>query len=130
MNWNPTSLVQIASSALTTCSSDTPSITAAVSTTSNTRPNFLKIVSNKIQWVNDDGDFKPPVFANAVGHFGLALTVATTTESVTLNVQDFTMTVANIVVCLATQTSLISSTSMTVSADGTNTLNFDPTSLV
>ena len=70
-------------------------MSAVVTEISNTRSDFLKIVSNKVQWVHPAGDFTPPTYASAVGHFGIAFTVTTTDESTTLNIADFTVTLTN-----------------------------------
>jgi len=105
-------------------------VTAVVTEISNTRAAFLKIVSNKIQWVHAAGDFTPPTYANALGNYRIVFTVATTTDTVTLTIDDFDLAIANTAACLESVASLASTASLTVSADGTNTVDYDANDLI
>ena len=128
---NPGPLADVDSEILSTCSTETPNIVHTITEISNTRPSFLKIVGDAVHWVNDAGDKTPPTVASAVGHFGISYAITTTTETVTLTIADFTITVTNTQPCsLSTFASLSTVTSLTVSADGSETLDADPRELV
>jgi len=88
LNFDPTTLVTVAPE-LTSCSSDTVVVAATLTTISNTRSTFIKVNSNKVQWVHSAGDFKPPNYAKGDAHFGIAYTISSQTSSSTLSISDF-----------------------------------------
>jgi len=129
LNFDPTTLVTVAPE-MTSCSSETVTVVASLTQISNNRDTYIQLNSNKVQWVNTAGDFKPPVYANGRANYEIAYTITTQSASTTLSIEEFLFKVVNTVPCLTTHATLVTGTSLTVSADGTNTLNFDPTTLV
>jgi len=109
---------------------ETPTISlTSANEISNNRGNILRKIGDNIQWVNTAGDYKPPVSAKAEAHYGITLRIATSTDFIQISIADYTVSVTHTAACLATASSLISTTSLTVSADGSNTVNLDPTVL-